>query len=138
MLSVLSIASFTLILGAMGQMLLMPPLGSPPSHVLTRVMFALFLVPWLSIFTISFCRQAPFGPRFRHCLSFAMCWYAVATVLVETRYCLFPAGPSKHVQVVTAQVLIGLGAAGFIVFIRAWLSLRRYETSLLSASRPQG
>jgi hypothetical protein len=136
MLSFLNIASFTLLLGAMGQMLL---LGSPSLHALTRIMFALFLVPWLTIYTISFCRQAPFGPRkFRHCLSFAMCWYAVMTVLVETRYSLLPAEPNKHIQVVIAQALIGLGAAGFVVFIRAWLTLRRYEMSLLGASRPQG
>jgi hypothetical protein len=127
MLGVLNIASFTLALGAIGQMLL---LGMPSSHVLTRIMFALFLVPWLTIFTVSFCRRAPIGPRgFRNCLSFAMCWYVVATVLVETRYRLLPAWPNQHVQVVTAQALIGLGAAGFVVFIRSWLSLRLYEAS---------
>jgi hypothetical protein len=136
MLSVLNITSFTLVLGAMGQLLL---LGNAAPHFVTRTMFALFLVPWLTVFTISFCRQAPFGPRkFRHCLTFAMCWYAVMTALVETRYCLLPAEPSRHIQVAIAEALIGLGVAGFVVFIRAWLALRSYETSQVTSSGPPG
>jgi hypothetical protein len=136
MLSVLNIASFTLVLGAIGQMLL---LKGPSSHDWRRILFVLFLVPWLTVYAISFCGQAFLGPRaFRHCLSFAMCWYAVITLLVESRHWLLRVEPNKHVQVIAAQALVGLGLIGFVVFIRAWLNLRRYETSLVNASRPQG
>jgi hypothetical protein len=119
--------------GAIGQTLLL----GRSSHVLTRILFALFLVPWLIVWAISFGRRPPSGPgKFRRCLTLAMCWYAVVTALVETRYCLLPAEPNKHIQVAIAQVLVGLVAAGFVVFIRAWLGLRRYEISLRIASRP--
>jgi hypothetical protein len=59
MLSVLNVASFTLALGAIGQILL---LGMPPSCVLTLILFGLFLVPGLVIFAISFADRRALWP----------------------------------------------------------------------------
>jgi hypothetical protein len=60
----------------------------------------------LTVYTISFCRQAPFGPRrFRHCLIFAMCWYSVATTLAEALHFLVQPSPHGHFPTSVARVL---------------------------------
>src|SRR5437879_214797 len=76
-LGTLSVASWGFAIGVLGQWAfygrLFPRL---PGWVVEAVL----LVPWLIVFTISFCNRPPFGPRpFRRCLLFAMCWYAVMT-----------------------------------------------------------
>jgi hypothetical protein len=98
------------------------------------ITFAALLPPWLTVYTISFCKQAPFGPRrFRQCLIFAMCWYSIMTVSAETLHLLFHSAPYRHFSTLAARVLTYFGALSFIVFVRACLLLRRYEMTRVPA-----
>ena len=110
----------------MGQSLL----GMPSAPRLSEwILFIPFLLPWLTICTISFCRQPPFGlRRFRHCLLFAMCWYAAMTLIAEILYIVAqPRAAHKQADAVVGHVLTYGGMLSFIVFARACRQLRRYE-----------
>ena len=125
MMNKLSIASWGLLIGAIGQGLfyglLFPRLPS------WAVMAPLFL-PWLTVFTISFCKVPPFGPRpFRYFLIFAMCWFGVLTLLAEALYFIIHPAPHGHFSITTARVLIYIGAFSFIVFVRVCIFLRSHE-----------
>jgi hypothetical protein len=124
---ILSIASLGLFIGAIGQMAIYARLfPRGPDWLVLGILF----IPWLTVFVISFCREAPFGPRpFRCCLIFAMCWYSALTLLAEMLFfCIQPA-PNGHFSLIVARVLIYLfGAASFFVFIRTCIAIRRYET----------
>ena len=120
-------ASWGLLLGAIGQAILFSALDL---RLPSRIVFAALLPPWLTVYAISFCRQAPFGPRrFRHCLIFAMSWYATMTLAAETLPMFFHTAPIGHLSTTAGRALTYLGALSFIVFIRTCLLLRRYETS---------
>jgi len=113
----------------MGQALLFGVFGTIASRTLAFIVFSLFLVPWLTVFAISFCQQAPFGPRpFRHGLAFAMSWYSGMTVIAEVRHHFLPSAPNRGAAVIVSQVLIVFGFGGFVVFIRAWRTLGRILT----------
>lgn len=134
MMSRLHIASWGLLLGAIGQ-------GDLPGSLASRlplwIIFAALLPPWLTVYTISFCRQAPLGPRrFRRCLIFAMGWYATMTLAAETLHMFFHIVPTGHLSTTAGRVLTYLGALSFIVFIRTCVLLRRYETSAASFPVP--
>ena len=125
MMSMLNVASWALLMGAMGQCALYSELFQrlPP-----WIIFVALLPPWLTVYTISFCRQAPLGPRrFRHCLIFAMCWYAIMTLLAETLHLVIHPSPRGHFSITVARVLTYVGALTFIVFVRACIQLRRHE-----------
>ncbi len=126
MMGSLSIASWGLLVGAMGQWAFYGRLF--PRLPAWLVMSALF-VPWLTVFTISFCNRAPFGPApFRRCLMFAMCWYGTLAVLAEALYWSIQPAPRGHFSLLLARVLMYCaGAMSFFVFIRACAVLRRYE-----------
>jgi hypothetical protein len=127
MMSRLHIASWGLLVGAMGQCALY---GALAPHLPSWIVFVALLPPWLTVYTISFCRQAPFGPRrFRQCLNFAMFWYTATTVLAETLHLLIRPTPYKHFPNTVARILAYAGALTFIVFVRACTQLRRYETT---------
>jgi hypothetical protein len=126
MMSKLHIASWGLLIGALGQAgfygQLFPRLPS-------WIVFIALLPPWLTVYTISFCRQAPCGPRpFRRCLLVAMCWYAVMTLLAETLYFSIHPASYGHFSITVARVIVYIGSLSFIVFVRACIALRRYET----------
>jgi len=92
------------------------------------IVVSVLLVPWFTVFAISFCRQPPFGPRaFRHCLIFAVCWYTISTLLAETLNLLYSPVPPKHLSIALARLLAYVGAFSFVVFVRDCLKLRRYE-----------
>jgi hypothetical protein len=126
MMSRLHIASWGLLLGAVGQSALYSDLVP---RLPSWIIFVALLPPWLTVYTISFCKQAPFGPRrFRHCLIFAMCWYAVMTLLAEALHLLFQPAPVEHYPKMLARVLTYAGALTFIVFVRTCSVSRSYET----------
>ena len=126
MMSRLHIASWGLLVGATGQCALYDALLP---RLPLWIIFIALLPPWLTVYTISFCREAPFGPRrFRYCLMFAMCWYATMTLLAETLHLLIKPAPHGHFPNPVARVLIYAGALSFIFFLRACIDLRRYET----------
>ncbi len=127
-LGTLGIASWGLLIGAIGQCCfywrLFPDI---PKWIVQGVSF----IPWLTVFIISFCNRPPFGPRpFRRCLLFAMCWYAVMTLLAEAFYFFIQPAPRGHFPLfIVARVLMYcFGAASFFIFVRACIQLRRYET----------
>ena len=73
----LNLSSSALLAGAMGQLEFYE---SVFPHAATWVLSIPLLLPWLMIYTISFCREPPCGPRaFRKILVLAMCWYTAAT-----------------------------------------------------------
>lgn len=126
MMTKLSIASWGLFIGAIGQAgfyrLLFPRL---PSWVMVAPLF----LPWLIVFIISFCNLPPFGPRlFRHSLMFAMCWYGVFTLLAEVLYLIIHPAAHGHFTIISARVLTYIGALSFVVFVRACVFFRNYET----------
>lgn len=122
----INIASWGFAIGAGGQMTLYWRLfPSVPRWIPAALVF----VPWLTVFTISFCNRPPFGPSpFRRCLIFAMLWYAAMTLIAETLYFARAPAPSGHFPLAVARVLIyAFGIVSSVVFIRACNSLRRYE-----------
>lgn len=122
----LNIASLGLFFGALGQAGLYGNLL--PQLPAWAIMAPLFL-PWLTVYTISFCKVAPFGPRpFRNCLLFAICWYAVMTVIAEILLFVFHPAPQGHFPVFVARILTYVAALSFIVLIRAYVFLRRSDS----------
>jgi hypothetical protein len=129
MMGELNIASWALLIGAWGQMgfygLLFPRLP-------TWAIMAPLYLPWLTVYVISFCRVAPFGPRpFRYCLTFAMCWYAVMTLLAEGLYLITRPVPLGHLPILAVRLCTYLAALSFTVFVRVCIQLRRYELNRL-------
>ena len=122
----LHIASWGLLLGAMGQAgLYMNLLPQRP----TWAIMAPLALPWLTVYTISFCKVAPFGPRpFRNCLLFAMCWYAVLTIIAEILLFIFHPAPQGHFPVFVARILTYVAALSFIVLIRSYVFLLRSDS----------
>jgi len=116
----LHIASWGLLLGAMGQAgLYMNLLPQRP----TWAIMAPLALPWLTVYTISFCKVAPFGPRpFRNCLLFAMCWYAVLTIIAEILLFIFHPCPARSLPSLVARILTYVAALSFIVLIRSYVS----------------
>jgi hypothetical protein len=122
---ILNVASWGLLIGALGQSLFYAPLFP---RLPTWVVWTFLLPPWLTIFTISFCRQPPFGPRpFRFVLVFAMCWYALAAMLGESLHFLLRPVPAVHYSFTVARSLMYFGALSFIVLVRFCITLRRSE-----------
>ena len=81
MLGGINVASYGLMVGAAGQALLYRRVFT---HVPNGLILGVLFLPWLTVFTISFCKAAPCGPRrFRHLLTGAMCGYALATLFAE-------------------------------------------------------
>ena len=121
----LHIASWALLLGAIGQGAFYASLFPRfPGWALTT----LLLPPWLTIYTISFCRQAPFGPRpFRYALIFAMWWYALATLLAETLNFLVHTARWGGPPALAARAVMYSGALSFAVFAPFCAALRRQE-----------
>jgi hypothetical protein len=122
----LNIASWALLVGAMGQLAFYAPLFPflPP-----WVVWVPLVPPWLAIYTISFCRQPPCGPRtFRYALVIAMCWYAAATLLAESLHLLVHSASWGQFSFTAARLLMYLAALSFIEFVRFCAALRRYKT----------
>jgi hypothetical protein len=128
----INVASFGLAFGAIGQAAFYESLFQRHD----RLIFLFLLLPWLTIYTISFCRQPPFSPRtFRCVLMSAMCWYAVATLLAESLHFLLRSAPYGHFSFTAARWFMYLGALSFIVFVRFCIVLRRYGTERGSMDR---
>jgi hypothetical protein len=124
----LSIASWGLWVGALGQAGLY---GNLLPQLPTWAVYAPLLLPWLTVFTISFCRVAPFGPRpFRNCLLFAICWYAVMTAIAEASFLIIHPATQGQFPVIAARILTYFGVLSFIVLIPAYISLRRLDSNL--------
>src|SRR6516164_998942 len=117
MMNRLYVASWGLLLEAAGQAFLC---DTALPFIASWAPFVALLRPWLTVYTISFCRQAPFGPRrLRHRLTFSMCWYATATVLAEVLRFLTRQAPRSHVPSSVARVITYAGMLSFIVFVHA-------------------
>ena len=122
----LNIASLGLAIGVMGQYWFYGRFFSNLPH---WIVAGVLCVPWLTVYTISFCNAAPFGPRpFRLCLISAMAWYALATIFAEVIQHFVHLPADGHITITAARVLMYFGVLSFIVFIRACIWLRRYET----------
>jgi hypothetical protein len=133
MMSKLSIASWGLFVGAIGQGVFYSCVFP---HYSVRISVPAALLPWLTVFIISFCKQAPFGPRlFRYCLVFAMCWYGITALLAEILHLFIHGASAAQSSITVARILMYLGALSFIVFIQACFDLRAYEGK---AERSQG
>jgi hypothetical protein len=122
----LSVASWGLWLEAIGQAGLYRNL---PFHLPFWAILAPLFLPWLTVYTISFCKVPPFGPRpFRNCLLFAVCLYVLLTMIAEASITIIhPSPQGPHFPIIAAQVLTCVGALSFIVLIPAYLSLRRLD-----------
>ena len=124
-LGALHIWSWGLFIGAMGQYAFYWSFAPLPNWTVG----ALF-IPWVTVFTISFCnRPPPISPRaFRGCLLFAMSWYALMTLLTEVLYFLIPPARGPFSALIGRVLMYVFGAGSFLVLVRAWMELRRYES----------
>lgn len=112
-----NVASWCLLIGAMGQVAFYESLRPGLPAGLLR---SLLLLPWLTTYTISFCRRPPFGPRlFRRALAIAMGLYAFATLLAESLHFLLHPAPRGHFSYTLARALMYFGSISFVVFVRA-------------------
>jgi hypothetical protein len=122
----LNITSMGLLIGGMGQLFFC-------SHNLPRfpiwIFLALLFVPWFTVFSISFCKGPPCGPRpFRRFLIFAMISYLAACVFVEGLNFFIRPPPGGHLSIIAIRIVIYFfGAASFTVLIRACRVLRAIE-----------
>ena len=123
----ISVAAWALLLGAVGQALL---LGHLLDNVPDWLIFAPLCGPWLIGYAISFCRVAPCGPgRFAQILIFAMAWYSFDTFVCEMIWLFVPAGRSRMYIAVIPHGLCLVGALSFIVLIRGVRHAREYQTN---------
>jgi hypothetical protein len=125
---VINLAGYGLPLGAVGQNLL---IGSGFPRVSSAMVLIYLFIPWFLVHVISFCRQAPCGPRrFYQILIVAMSWYAVNTFVAEASCFAFAVSPPRY-SVAIPQLMIVCGLAiSFPVLIRAVRRIRQYEVSL--------
>jgi hypothetical protein len=126
MFSGLHLASWLLLLGAIGQGCLYYRLFPTFPDWLWTVPV---LIPWLIVFFLSYFKQPPFGPRpFRYCLIFAACWYSILTLLAEALNLILK--PPRHDAVVDplARLFTYIGALGLIILVRTSILIRRYDT----------
>lgn len=121
---IINIASCGLWLGAVGQSVYFLDLFPRTPKWVIEI---LLLLPWLTVYTISFCRVPPCGPRpFRYALVFAMCWYAIATLLAEIlNFMSYP--HQMNIFQPPWRVMMYLGALSFVVFVRFCITTSRYE-----------
>jgi len=125
MLSRLNVASWGLLVGAFGQCVFYGNLF--PRIPLWAVLVPL-LPPWLAVYTISFCRHPPCGPRqFRHCLIFAMSWYAATALAGEVLTDVLHPVLRGHLSLTLGRALTLLGGLTFVVFAHACFQIRQYE-----------
>jgi hypothetical protein len=123
----INIAGWGLLFGAGGQALFLVYLFP---NLPGKILFAVLLIPWLAVYTISFCRVAPCGPRaFRRILIFAMGWYTAATLLAEILCFIRRPVPHGPYSLIVPRVLMYFGALTFIVFVRVCITLCRLEAS---------
>lgn len=119
----LNIASMGLWLGALGQALVLFSAGT--GRLFSALGFCLLLIPWLIVFTITFCRVPPFGPRpFMRCLTVSLAWYAVASVVAVLTTLVRVAHNSVWSESVISTVLICAGSLSFIPLLKAVFFLR--------------
>ena len=120
-----NIASLGLAIGAMGQFWFY---GRLFPHFPSWIVWGVLFLPWLTVYTISFCKRSPIGPRpFRFCLYVVMCWYALIIILAEVIQVHVQLPADGGFPVTAARAFMYFGALSFIVFIRASIAIRRYE-----------
>ena len=123
----LNVASWGLLVGAFGQCVLYSSLFQ---HLPLWLVLIPLLPPWLTVYFISFCRQAPCGPtRFRQFLMFAMCWYGAMSLIADAMTVVTHPVPRGHLSITVGRLLMYTGALTFIVFIRARIEIRRHTES---------
>ena len=123
----ISVASWALLLGAVGQALLLGPLLD---KVPDWLIFAPLCGPWLIVYVISFCRVAPCGPgRFVQILIFSMAWYSFDAFVCEMIWLVVPASRSQMYGAVIPHALCLGGALSFIVLIGGVRHAREYQTN---------
>lgn len=121
----LNISSLALLAGAvgLGWFYYRFPLHMPHWFVL----FVLFL-PWLIVFTISFCKAAPFGPRaYRRTLVGVMCGYLSLAVGAEIGQQIWRLPSHGCITLTAARCLMFFGCLSFIPFMLAIRSIRKVE-----------
>lgn len=130
----LNISSYALLIGALGLQWFYLRF---PFHLPHWLILGVLFIPWLTVYTISFCNGTPFGPRpYRWCLLVAMGWYALLTVMAEVGQRLVQLPPDGHIPITAARCLMYLGLLSFIPFIHAYKRLLKYETE--PPDRPAG
>jgi hypothetical protein len=123
----INVASWALLLGAVGHALLLGRLMDRVPHWL---LFVPLFGPWLLGYVISFCRVAPCGPgRFAQILIVAIAWYSINTFACELIWLLVPASRSQMYSAVIPHALCLGSAFSFIVLIRAVRDAREYRTN---------
>jgi len=91
----------------------------------------LVLPPWLLIYTVSFFKTPPVGPRrFRRILTLAMCWYAGALLLVEILRTLPWISHEQGLPIGWARLVAYGAIVTYIAFIWSCIEIKRYESQL--------
>ena len=113
----------SLLLGTMGQAACTGAALKP--HLPVLVVY----LPFLTVFTITFFKRSLLPPRaFRFCVLFAMCWFALVTLVAEILFHLGYMPPESPTFGRTfSRILMHIGWLSFIPLIRLYLVTRRYE-----------
>ena len=123
----INVASWALLLGAVGQALLLGHLMERVPHWLID---APLFGPWLLLYVVSFCRVAPCGPgRFAQILIAGMAWYSFNSFVCELIWLFVPASRSQMYSAVIPHVLCWGSTFSFIVLIRGVRNAREYQTN---------
>jgi len=121
----INVAGWGLMFGAVGQAVL---LHTRFSKVPFWMFYVPLFTPWLLVYTISFCRVAPCGPRrFAQILMLSMVWYSINTLLSELSWLFVRTAPSPVFLVVLPHALIAIGACSFFVLVPAVRMAREHE-----------
>ena len=125
---VINLSSLALLVGAFGLNWFYTRF---PLHLPHWLIQAILFLPWLAVFTISFCNAAPFGPRtYRRTLAGVMCWYFLLAVGTEIGQQIWHLSPDGCVPLIAARCLVLFGFLSFIPFTLAIRLLRKIDKKL--------
>jgi hypothetical protein len=123
--STINLASHGLWIGAIGQFWFY---HRPLSDFPQELVWSFLLLPWFTVFAISFFKRPPIGRRsFRLCLVSVMVWYTLVTLIAEVIQYFLHLPADGHFPIVAARILMYFGFLSFVVFIPFCVAVRKYE-----------
>ena len=128
------ITGYALVLGALGQYLLLDEVFPKSPMMWLIVMATIHGLPGGVVCLISFCTQQPFRSlKFRDCILFALWWYAISSIFsVALHFVLRSPSDSKFALMLVALVMVSFGWLAFIPLLRVCQELLRIHTYLVT------
>ena len=120
---------FCLMLGCLGQAAFASPVLKP--HLGSWFGGVIVILPWLIVYTVTFLNQPFLSPcAFRHCLLFAMCWFAALTIVAEVLCHLGCMPPGSPAYAFTAsRILMHVGWLSLVPLVRVYFATLHHEST---------